>query len=162
MNLFFAAGFYTETIILSTSTYALPTRIECRAYVSEIPEVPCCNGSNFKSLCQPDTGISRVIVDIVNRSEWCRDKVDLNSISDLALNDWCPADGQPKYCRVKAAIGNMNSGITTLSIPSVVLDSQTSTSLASSPNLGTLVPGQIILTAYQYCTLIRLLKTFRR
>lgn len=68
--------------------------------------MPCCNCSNDMYLCQPDTGIARVVVDIVNNSdpissEWCKAGVGLDSFIDLALNDICPSDGQPKYCRVK-------------------------------------------------------------
>ena len=81
------------------------TRIECRAFVAE-SEVPCCNGSNYKSLCQPDTGIARVIVDVLsashpNASTWCKAGVDLDAISQLALNDTCPPSGQPEYCPEK-------------------------------------------------------------
>ena len=97
------AGFYNETMTLEISA---GDRIECRAFVTEIPEVPCCNDSNHKSLCQPDTGIARVGVDVLSASHpkastWCRAGVDLNAIPELALNDTCPPDGQPEYCRPK-------------------------------------------------------------
>ena len=67
----FIAGFYTETISLDLFTSMWPIRIECRAFLKNdgIPVVPCCNNSNHKTLCQPDTGIARVIVDIVDLTD---------------------------------------------------------------------------------------------
>lgn len=101
------------------STSGKPTRVECRAFLAETPELPCCNGSNDKTLCQPDTGISRLILDIVNASDpissaWCKVGVDLNSIPAQALNDMCPAGGQPQYCREKNEFsGSVESDIPT-------------------------------------------------
>ena len=100
------AGIYTETITLNFSTTG-PTRIECRAFVEEIPELPCCNDLNGNTLCQPDTGIARVVVDVLNASHpkastWCKAGGDLNSIPELALNDMCPSDGKPKYCTLNS------------------------------------------------------------
>ena len=99
------AGFYTETITLNLSTSILPIRIECRAFLNNdgIPVVPCCNNSNYKTLCQPDTGIARVIVDIVDltdpiASQFCQPGVDINSARPLAVD--CQFNDQPKYCPI--------------------------------------------------------------
>ena len=102
----FLAGFYNETIKLNISTSTRPLRIECRAFLTVSPEVPCCDDSNHNSLCQPDTGIARFVVDIVGSSDptastLCKAGVDLNSL--LPLNDTCPANGQPKYCKLNGA-----------------------------------------------------------
>ena len=61
-----STGYYTENITLNVS---INTRIECRAFLNENPEIPCAN-ENHKSLCQPDTGIARVILDITNKSDY--------------------------------------------------------------------------------------------
>lgn len=104
--LYCLAGFYNETIMLPILTSSGRIRIECRAFVTETSEMPCCNGSNDKSLCQPETGIARVVVDIVpltnsTISSWCKSGLDLNSIPSFALNDTCPPNGQPQHCSVK-------------------------------------------------------------
>ena len=82
-----------------------PIRIECRAFLTNdgIPVVPCCNNSTNKTLCQPDTGIARVIVDIIDLTDpsaslFCLPGVDLNSARPLA--DDRPFNGQPKYCQI--------------------------------------------------------------
>lgn len=104
------AGFYTETITLNLSTSKnWQTRIECRAFLvdDEHSVVPCCNKSNHKTLCQPDTGIARLILDIVAQSNpnatmyYCKPGVNLNSV--LPLMNECPLFSQPKYCPVKGA-----------------------------------------------------------
>ena len=99
----FIAGFYTETISLDLLTSMWPIRIECRAFlkIDGIPVVPCCNNSNHKTLCQPDTGIARVIVDIVyltdpTASLFCQPGVDLNYARPLVVD--CQSNDQPKYC----------------------------------------------------------------
>ena len=61
-----STGYYIENITLNVS---INTRIECRSF-NEIPEIPCCTNENHKSLCQPDTGIARVILDITNKSDY--------------------------------------------------------------------------------------------
>ena len=107
ISMFYSAGFYTETITLNFSAFNWPTRIECRAFLTDDSIVPCCDTSNHKSLCQPDTGIARVIVDIVtpsdNASLVCKPGVDLNSA--LRLNDKCPLNGRSKYCRMNSLSG---------------------------------------------------------
>ena len=79
------------------------TRVECRAFLTEISELPCCTNKNDNSLCQPDTGIARVVVDIlseshVNAKDWCKAGVDLNSPFVLPLDNECPLAGKPQYC----------------------------------------------------------------
>ena len=63
--------------------------------------VPCCNNSNSKTLCQPDTGIARVIVDIVDLTDptaslFCQPGIDLNYARPLLVD--CQSNDQPKYC----------------------------------------------------------------
>ena len=58
---------YTENVTLNVF---INIRIECRAFLNEISEIPCCTNENHKSLCQPDTGIARVILDITNRPNY--------------------------------------------------------------------------------------------
>ena len=96
------ADFYTETITLNISLSSWPTRVECRAFLREIPQVPCCGYSNHNSLCQPATGIARVVVEIVGpsnltASKLCKLGVDINSLSPL--NDTC----QQNYCLLNDA-----------------------------------------------------------
>ena len=100
------ANYYTEKITLKVSTSGR-TRVECRAFVTEIPELPCCTNKTEKSLCQPDTGIARVVVDIlsenhVNYSHCCKAGVDLNSPLVLPLDDECPLNGEPQFCGTKS------------------------------------------------------------
>ena len=83
-----------------------PIRIECRAFLNDtIPMIPCCDHTNHhKTLCQPDTGIARVIVDIVNSTDptaslVCKPGVDLNSVFPLPAVD-CQFNAQPKYCKI--------------------------------------------------------------
>ena len=83
------------------------TRVECRAFVNAIPELPCCTNKTEKLLCLPDTGIARVLVDIlsenhVNASDWCKAGVDLNSPLVLPFDDECPLNGEPQYCGKKS------------------------------------------------------------
>ena len=99
------ANYYNETIVLNIPS-SNRTDIECRAFVNELPEVPCCNKSNDKVLCQPDTGIARIIVHVVDMSHssaatLCNAGVDLNSV--LKLNDECPSNGYPKFCTLKSS-----------------------------------------------------------
>ena len=99
-------------------------RIECRAFVAEIPEVSCCTHSNHKSLCQPDTDIARVIVDVLsashpNASNWCKVGFDINTISELALNDSCPKDERPAYCSKSSGLAQQTTpgrGITVVQL----------------------------------------------
>ena len=78
-----STGYYTENITLNVS---INKRIEYRAFLTEIPEIPCCTNENHKSLCQPDTGITRVILDITNNIP-----VNIVNISDYIspINDTC-------------------------------------------------------------------------
>ena len=94
------ANFYTETVTLNISTSMVLTRIECRAFLLEISEVPCCNNSNHNSLCQPDTGIARVVVDIVGPSYPTVSTLCKPGVSLPPLKDECPLNGQPKYCHL--------------------------------------------------------------
>ena len=100
------AGFYTETITLNLSSSIWPIRIECRAFLiyDGIPVVPCCDKFNYKTLCQPDTGIARVIVDIVDLNDpseslLCQPGIDLNSVRPLVVD--CHFNDPPKYCKIK-------------------------------------------------------------
>ena len=109
----FIAGFYTETITLNLSSSIWPIRIECRAFLINecIPVVPCCDNSNYKTLCQPDTGIARVIVDIIDMTDptatlFCLPGVDINSARPLV--DDCQFNGQPKYCPISNFDENQN------------------------------------------------------
>ena len=97
------ADFYTETVTLNISTSMGLTRIECRAFLLEISEVPCCNNSNHNSLCQPDTGIARVVVDILGPSDPTVSTLCKPGVSLHPLNDECPLNGQPKYCHLDGA-----------------------------------------------------------
>ena len=100
------ASFFTETITLNLSTSLRPIRIECRAFlINDGIPVPCCDNFNHKTFCQPETGVARVIVDIVDltdpaASQICESGVDLNSSRPLALD--CQPNGSrpyiPKYC----------------------------------------------------------------
>ena len=110
----FIADYYNETIALNISSSNRVTHIECRAFVNKIPDVPCCNKSNCKALCQPDTGIARVIVHIVDMSDataatLCKAGVDLNSV--LPLNEECPLNGNPKFCTLNLSIKVKGTGI---------------------------------------------------
>ena len=102
---YFIAGFFTQTISLNLSISIWPVRIECRTFLvhNGAPIVPCCDRSNHKTLCQPDTGIARVIVDIVDlidptASLFCKSGVDLSSILPLVVD--CQSNGQSKYCSI--------------------------------------------------------------
>ena len=113
LAMFFLANYYNETIALNFSSSNRVTDIECRAFLNEIPEVPCCNKSNDKALCQPDTGIARVIVHVVGLSDpsaatLCKAGVDLNSV--LPLNDECPLNGDPKFCTMNSSIKVKGTG----------------------------------------------------
>lgn len=122
------ADFYTETITLPVAIASGPTRIECRAFVTG-DDVPCCTYLTENILCQPDTGIARVVVDIVSESNsnamWCKEGVDLNSV--FPLDDKCPPNGEPQYCgRERSSNSNSTGGTSgtltpaTSSDPSVI------------------------------------------
>ena len=80
-----STGYYTENITLNGS---INTRIKWRAFLNEIPEIPCCTNENHKSLCQPDTGIARIILDITNKSDY------ISSINDTCFD-------VPQFCGKK-------------------------------------------------------------
>ena len=107
--------------------------------------MPCCNNLNEKLLCQPDTGIARVIVDIVNSNDsnvsmWCNDGVNLNSV--LPLDEECPSHGKPVYCRVN----DNSTAINGLIESSTHSPKSVATEFASlTPASTAIAPGMLIL-----------------
>jgi hypothetical protein len=78
------ADFYTETITLPIRIALSPTRIECRAFVTG-HEISCCTNSKENIFCQPDKGIARVVLDIVNES-------------DSNVSTWLQSRRRPQFC----------------------------------------------------------------